>query len=55
MDSKWIIMHFVFARKNGFKPIFSPILLSEHNMGIDYIYNTFDHQNPLKSISFHFS
>ena len=40
-------MHFVLARKNGLKSIFSPILLSERNMGIDYIYNTLDHENPL--------
>ena len=26
---------------------FSPILLSELNMGIDYIYNKKDHENPL--------
>ena len=30
-------------KKNGFKSIFSPILLSERNMGIDYIYNILDH------------
>ena len=47
MDSKWIILHFVFAKKNGFISIFSPILLSERNMGIDYIYNIIDHDNPL--------
>ena len=47
MDSKRIIMHFVLAKKNGFKSIFSPILLSERNMGIDYIYNIIDHKNPL--------
>ena len=38
MDSNRDIMHFV---------IFSPILLSERNMGIDYIYNIIDHGNPL--------
>ena len=32
-------MLFVLARKNGLKSIFSPILLSERNMGIDSIYN----------------
>ena len=37
MDANLIIMHFVLARKNEFKSIFSPILLSERNMGIDYI------------------
>ena len=37
MDSKWIIMHF----------LFSPIMLSERDMGIDYIYNFIDHENPL--------
>ena len=47
MDSKWIIIHFILARKNGFKSIFSPILLSERNMGIDYIYNIINHENPL--------
>ena len=47
MDSKWIIMNFVSARKNGFKSIFSTILLSERNMGIDNFYNTLDHKNPL--------
>ena len=47
MDSKWNIMHFVLARKNGFKAIFSPILLSERNMRIDYIYNILDNENPL--------
>ena len=40
-------MHFVLARKNGFISIFSPILLSERNMGIDYIHNILDHENPL--------
>ena len=39
-------MHFVLARKNGFKSNFSPILLCERNMGIDYIYNIIDHENP---------
>ena len=47
LDSKWFIMHFVLARKNGLKSIFSPILLSERNMGIDYIYNIFGHNNLL--------
>ena len=47
MDPKWIIMLFVLARKNGYKSIFSPILLSERNMEIDYIYNIIDHENPL--------
>ena len=47
MDSKWIIMQIVLARKNGIKSIFSPILLSERNMGIDYIYTFIDHENPL--------
>ena len=40
-------MHFVLVRKNGFKSIFSSILLSELNMGIDYIYNILDHEIPL--------
>ena len=52
MDSKWISMHLVLARKIGFKIIFSPILLSERNMGIDYIYSILDHENPLYSILF---
>ena len=43
MDSKGIIMHFVLARKNGIKFIF----LSERNMGIDYIYNTLNHEKSL--------
>ena len=47
MDSKWMIMHFVLARKKAFESIFSPILLSERNMGIDYIYNIIAHENPL--------
>ena len=47
MDSKVIIIHFVLARTNGFKSIFSLILLSERNLGIDYIYNILDHENPL--------
>ena len=47
MDSNRIIMHFVLARKKGFKSIFSPILLSERNIGIDYIYNIIDHKNLL--------
>ena len=42
-------------KKNGLKSIFSRILLSERNMGIDYIYNIIDHENPLYSICFHFS
>ena len=54
MDSKWIIMHFVLATKNGFKSIFSLIMLSARNMGIDYIYIFIAHENPLKSICFHF-
>ena len=29
MDSNRVIMHFLLARKNGFKSIFSSILLSE--------------------------
>ena len=28
-----------------FVPIFSQILFSESNMGIDYIYNIIDHEN----------
>ena len=47
MDSKWTIMNSVLARKNGFKFIFSPILLSKRNMGIDYTNNFIDHKNPL--------
>ena len=42
-----MIMHFVLAKKNGFKSFFSPILLSECNMGIGYINNILDHENPL--------
>ena len=38
---------FCFDEKNIFKSIFSPILLSERNMGIDYIYNILDHENLL--------
>ena len=38
---------FFLARKNGFKFNFSPILLSERNMRIDYIYDFMDHENPL--------
>ena len=38
---------FYFGEKNVFKSIFSPILLSERNMGIDYIYNILDHKNWL--------
>ena len=34
-------------KKNEFESIFSPILLSERNMGIDYLYNILDHENPL--------
>ena len=34
-------MHFVLARKIDFNR------LSERNMGIDYIYNFIDHENPL--------
>ena len=45
MDSKWIILHFVLPRKNGYKSIFlNSILFSERKMGIDYI---LDHENPL--------
>ena len=40
-------MHFVLARNKRFRSIFSPILLSERNMGIDYIYNNIDHENTL--------
>ena len=43
---------FCFGGKNGFKSIFSPILLSERNMGIDYIYNFIVHKNSLYSICF---
>ena len=38
---------FCLGQKNGFKSIFSPILLSERNIGIDYIYNFINHENPL--------
>ena len=38
---------FCFGKKNGFKSIFNPILLSERSMGIDYIYNFIDHEKPL--------
>ena len=40
-------MNYVLVRENGFKSIFSPILLSKCNMGIDYVYNIIDHENPL--------
>ena len=30
-----------------FVPIFSPILVSERNMVIDYIHKIIDHKNPL--------
>ena len=30
-----------------FVPIFSPILVPESNMEIDYFYKTIDHENPL--------
>ena len=40
-------MHFVLERKNGFKSIFSSTLLSERNMGIDYI-----HINKITKIHF---
>ena len=53
MDSKWISMNLFLARKIGFKIIFSLILLSERNMGIDYIYNILDHENPLLSILYY--
>ena len=40
-----MLMHYKFARKNGFKSLFSPILLSERNLVIDYVdkihYNRF--------------
>ena len=42
-----IYNEFCFGEKKGFKSIFSPILLSERNMGIDYIYNIIDRENPL--------
>ena len=38
---------FCFGEKNGFKSNFSQILLSERNMGIDFIYNILDHENKL--------
>ena len=38
---------FCFSRKNEIKSVFSPISLSERNMGIYYIYNIIDHENPL--------
>ena len=43
---------FCFGKQNGIKSIFSPILLSEHNMGNDYIYNL-QHCRPQKSIIIH--
>ena len=33
-----MIMHFFLASKSEFKSIFGQTLLSEHTMGIDYIY-----------------
>ena len=36
-------MHKILQKKNWFKSIFSPILLSERNIGIDYIDNNLDH------------
>ena len=38
---------FCFGAKKRFKSIFSPIVLSERNVGIDYIYNTIDQENPI--------
>ena len=38
---------FFLARKIGFESSFSPILLSERIMGIDYIYDIIDHGNLL--------
>ena len=40
-------MHFVLARKNGFKSEFSPFLLSERKMVINYFYNFLEHENSL--------
>ena len=48
-------MHSVFARKNEFKSIFCPILLSKPIMGIDYIDNVLDYKNALYSKFFHLS
>ena len=40
--------YYVFAGRNGFKYNFSPILLSERNIGIDHIDNIFEHhEKPL--------
>ena len=47
MDFKWIILHYVFARRMDLNPIFCPIFLSKTNMEIDYIDNVLDHENPL--------
>ena len=38
---------YVFARKKWVNIHFSPILLSERSMIIDYIENILDHENPL--------
>ena len=43
---------FWFCEKNGFNSHFSPILLSERNMGIDYAYNILNHKNPVYTICF---
>ena len=43
---------FCFGDKNKFKSIFSPVLKSERNMGIDHMYNTLDHENPLFVFTF---
>ena len=47
-QTQTIMMHCVFCEtKNEFKSTFSPILLSERIMGIDYTDNILDHENPL--------
>ena len=54
MNSKLNIMLFVLSRKNGFKSIFSPILLSELDKGINYIHSNLDPENRLQTNCFHF-
>ena len=38
---------FCFGKTKGYKFNFTPILLAERNMGIDYICDILDHENPL--------
>ena len=47
IDFKRKITALCFREKNRIKLIFSPILLSERNMGVDNFDNTLDYENPL--------